>query len=75
MHIRWNFHKESTISPIFNIENLIEYQVDGIEKELILEQCPIPTFEEEEIEEILDSLVERSIRNRQYEEYLVKWKG
>ena len=28
-----------------------------------------------EIEEILDSRVGRSTRNRTYEEYLVKWKG
>ena len=28
-----------------------------------------------EIEEILDSYVGRSIRNKTYKEYLVKWKG
>ena len=41
----------------------------------MLEPCPIPTSKKEEIEEILDSRVGRSTRNRQYEEYLVKWKG
>ena len=41
----------------------------------MLEPCPIPTSKKEEIEEILDSHVGRSTRNRQYEEYLVKWKG
>ena len=61
------------ISPIFNIVELTEYHDEGID-ELILEPCPIPTSKEE-IEEILDSRVGRSTRNRQYEEYLVKWKG
>ena len=42
---------------------------------MILEPCPIPTFEKEEIEEILDSCVGHSNKNMQYEEYLVKWKG
>ena len=41
----------------------------------MLELCPIPTSKKEEIEEILDSRVGRSTKNRQYEEYLVKWKG
>ena len=47
------------ISPIFNIVDLIEYHDDG----LMLEPCPIPTSKEE-IEEILDSRVGRSTRNR-----------
>jgi len=41
----------------------------------VLEQCPIPASKKEEIEDILDHRVGRSTRNRQYEEYLVKWKG
>ena len=41
----------------------------------MLEPCSIPTFVKEEIEEILDSHVGQSTKNRQYEEYLVKWKG
>ena len=41
----------------------------------MVEPCPIPTSEKEEIEEILDSRVGRSTKNMQYEEYLVKWKG
>ena len=40
----------------------------------MLEPCPIPTYEKEEIEEIVDSHV-GWITNRQYEEYLVKCKG
>ena len=62
------------ISPIFNIAYLTEYHDDGIDEGLMLEPYPIPTSKEE-IEEIMDSHVGRSIRNRQYEEYLVKWKG
>ena len=63
------------ISPIFNIIDLIEYHDDGADEDLILEPCPIPTSKKEEIEEILDSRAGRSTRNKQYEEYLVKWKG
>ena len=33
------------------------------------------TLDTREIEEILDSHVGRSTRNKTYEEYLVKWKG
>ena len=63
------------ISPIFNIAELTKYHDDDADERLILEPCPIPTSKKEEIEEILDSHVGRSTKNRQYEEYLVKWKG
>lgn len=63
------------ISPIFNIADLIEYHDDGMDEGLMLEPCPIPTSKKEEIEEILDSCVGKSTKNRQYEEYLVNWKG
>ena len=63
------------ISPIFNIADLTEYHDDGADEELMLEPCPIPTSKKEEIEEILDSPVGRSTKNRQYEEYRVKWQG
>ena len=63
------------ISPIYNIENLTKYHDDGADEELMLDPCPIPTSKKKEIEEILDSRVGRSTRNRQYDEYLVKWKG
>ena len=66
---------EIHISPIFNIADLTKYHDDGAYEGLMLEPCPIPTSKKEEIEEILDSRVGRSNRNRQYEEYLVKWKG
>ena len=62
------------ISPIFNIVDLTKYHDDGVDERLMFEPCPIPTSNEE-IEEILDSRVGKSTRNRQYEEYLVKWKG
>ena len=51
------------ISPIFNIANLIEYHDDGIDEGLMLEPCPIP-ISKEEIEEIQDSRVGRSTKNR-----------
>ena len=62
-------------SPIFNITDLTEYHDDDADEGLMLEPCPIPASKKEEIEEILDSRVRRSTRNKQYEEYLVKWKG
>ena len=52
------------ISPIFNIADLTEYHDDGADEGLMLEPCPIPTSKKEEIEEILDSRVGRSTRNR-----------
>ena len=52
------------IYPIFNIADLIEYHDDGVDEDLILEPCPIPTSKKEEIEEILDSRVGRSTRNK-----------
>ena len=63
------------ISLIFNIVDLIEYHDDGADEGLMLDPCLIPTSKKEEIEEILDSRVGRSTKNRKYEEYLVKWKG
>ena len=63
------------ISPIFNIVDLTKYHDDGVEEKLMLEPCPIPTSEKEEIKEVLDSRVHQSSRSMQYEEYLVKWKG
>ena len=52
------------IYPIFNIVDLMEYLNDCADEELMLEQCPIPTSKKEEIEEILDSHVGQSTRNR-----------
>ena len=52
------------ISPIFNIADLTEYHDDGADEGLMLEPCPIPTSKKEEIEEILDSRVGRSTKNR-----------
>ena len=51
------------ISPIFNIAKLIEYHDDGANEGLMLEPCPIPNSKEE-IEEILDSRVGRSTKNK-----------
>ena len=55
------------ITPIFNILDLTHYHDDGVKEELMLEPFPIPTFEKEEIEKILDSCVGQSTKNRQYE--------
>ena len=52
------------IYPIFNIENLTKYHDYGADEGLMLEPCPIFTSKKEEIEEILDSRVGRSTRNR-----------
>ena len=60
------------ISPILNIAYLTKYHDDGADEKLMLEPCLIPTFEKEEIEEILDSRVGWSTNNRKNEEYLVK---
>ena len=51
------------ISSVFNIVDLTEYHDDGVNKGLMLEPCPIPTSKEE-IQEILDSRVGRSTRNK-----------
>ena len=51
------------IFPIFNIADLTEYHDDGIDEWLMLEPCQIPNSKEE-IEEILDSRVGRSTRNK-----------
>ena len=56
---------------------MIEFYEGGDCDEVIDIQWSIPTatLDKKEIEEILDSRVGRSTRNKTYEEYLVKWKG
>ena len=66
---------EIHISPIFKIAYLTKFHDDDVDEELMMEPCPIHTSVKEEIEEIMDSHVGQSTRNRQYKEYLVKWKG
>jgi hypothetical protein len=68
---------ELNISPVFNISDLTEYHEGGVEDEITAAQWSIPagSSDTKEIEDILDSRVGRSTRNRTYEEYLVKWKG
>ena len=58
------FPYEINIFPIFNIVDLTKYHDDGVDYGLMLEPCPIPTSAKEEIEEILDSRVGQSTRNR-----------
>ena len=52
------------IYPIFNITDLTEYHDDGADEELMMEPCSISTLMKEEIEEILDSHVGWSTKNR-----------
>ena len=68
---------ELNISPVFNILDLTEFYEGGDDNEVadIQWSIPVATSDTKEIEEILDSRVGRSTRNRTYEEYLVKWKG
>ena len=68
---------ELNISPVFNISDLTVFYEGGDEDEVADVQwgIPIATSETKEIEEILDSRVGRSTRNKTYEEYLVKWMG
>ena len=61
------------ISPVFNILDFTEYYEGGDSDEVadIQWSIPVATSDTQEIEEILDSRVGRSTRNRTYEEYLV----
>ena len=70
------FRVELNISPIFNISDLIEYYEGGDVDKVREAQWSIPVASSttKVIEEILDSGVGKSTRNRRYEEYLVKWK-
>ena len=68
---------ELNISLVFNILDLKEFYEGGDGDEVIDIQWSIliATSNKKEIEEILDSHVGRSTRNKTYKEYLVKWKG
>ena len=68
---------ELNISPVFNISNLKKFYERGDGNEAVDIQWSIlaATSDTKEIEEILDSCVGRSTRNKTYKEYLVKWKG
>ena len=70
-------HAKLNISSIFNILDLTEFYEggDGDEVADIQWSTPTATSDIKEIEEILDSRVGRSTRNKTYEEYLVEWKG
>ena len=68
---------ELNISPVISISNLIEFYEggDGDEVADIQWSILVATPNKKEIEDVLDSLVGRSTRNKTHEEYLVKWKG
>ena len=61
---------------VFNISNLIDYYEGGDEDEVVEAQWSIlvASSATKDIEEILDSCVGKSTRNKIYEEYLVKSK-
>ena len=52
------------ISTTLNVLEFIEYHADGVDEELMLEPCLIPRSKKENIEEILNSRVGWSTRNR-----------
>ena len=60
-----------------NISDLTEFYEGGGGDEVVDIQWSIlvATLDTKEVEEILDSRVGKSTRNKTYEEYLVKWKG
>ena len=68
---------ELNILPAFNNSDLTDYYEGGDGDEVAEMQWSIlaASLTRKEIEEILDSRVGKSTRNRNYEEYLVKWKG
>ena len=65
------------ISPVFNISDFKKYYERGDGDEVVEAQWSIPVASSamKEIEEIQYSCVEISTRNKNYEEYLAKWKG
>ena len=65
------------ISPLFNISDLTKYYEGGDSDEVADIQWSIlvATLDTREIEEILENHVGKSTRNKNYEEYLVKWRG
>lgn len=69
------------VSPIFNVSYIYPYKGDVIE---VLEDVhgqtrtwthQLPTVQPLEIDRILDRRVAKRTKNREYLEYLVKWKG
>ena len=70
-------HAKLNISLVFNISDLEEYHEggDGDEVAEVQWSIPIASLVTKDIVEILDSCVGKSTRNKNYEKYLVKWKG
>ena len=52
------------IALIFNVAYSKKYHDYGVDEEFLLEPCLIPTYNKEEIEDIIDSHVGLSTRNR-----------
>ena len=71
------------ISPIFNVSDIYPFEDSGVQgEEMILgEDGPfidwkrqLPQKEQPHIEAILDKRVSKKIRDKEYFQYLVKWK-
>jgi hypothetical protein len=67
------------ISPIFNILDLYPYKAEkariGIKPPVIQWTNQMPVEDKLQMEHILDKRVSKKTRQKQYFEYLVKWKG
>jgi hypothetical protein len=67
------------ISPIFNILDLYPYKAEetgtGNEQPVIQWTKQMPVADKPQMECILDKRVSKKTRQKQYFEYLVKWKG
>jgi hypothetical protein len=67
------------ISPIFNVSDLYPYKVEEAgtshEQSEVQWKKKMPVAEKPQMERILDKRVGKKTRQREYFEYLVKWKG
>ena len=60
------------ISPIFNTANLYKYHESNDEVFILEDYQKKKT---KEVEQILDQIISKSTRGKDYYEYLVKWKN
>lgn len=73
--------KEMSISPIFNMNNLIKYKGPEMKDEQYntevnrdVEELKVPDQIKPQVEKILDSRVKKKTRHKLYMEHLVKWR-
>lgn len=75
--MKWSYQRHWVISHIFNVVDIYEYhgrQSDDNHNKVCLEVW-LPHQPLEQIKKILDSRIRRNTKNKQYQDYLVKWKG